>query len=459
MSATIRQFRKKAKDTLEDSRLQIALEDATGRFREARVMALNALEDAEGLRDHLKKIRGATIANLAEYLEAFESNADKAGAKVHWAINELEATRIVVGIAQAHNVNLVVKSKSMTTEEIRLNHALTEAGITPVETDLGEWIVQLADESPSHIIAPAIHKTKEQVAVLFEKVLSKPVPADIPALTLEARGILRERFLAAEMGISGANLGVAETGSIVIVTNEGNGRMVTSLPPVHVVVMGIEKIAPTWDEAAVWLALLARNATGQPLSIYTNIITGPAQSIDPDGPQEVHIVLLDNNRSKYLGTEYEEVLSCIRCGACLNVCPVYREAGGHAYGSPYSGPIGAVISPLLFGLKAFAALPQACSLCGACLDVCPVRIDIPRMVLSLRRDEREEGILPIFYRLTERWAGWVLSQQKIYERLAGLVRWLRATKIIQLFIKARLPELAGRSFREMWERGDVEEKS
>ena len=459
MSATIKQFRKKAKDTIEDNRLQIALEDATGRFREARVMALNALEDAEGLRDQFKKIRGATIANLAEYLETFERNAIKAGAKVHWATNDQEATRIVVEIAQAHNVNLVVKSKSMTTEEIQLNHALTAAGIIPVETDLGEWIVQLADESPSHIIAPAIHKTKEQVAALFEKVLSKPVPADIPSLTLEARGILRDKFLAAEMGISGANLGVAETGSIVIVTNEGNGRMVTSLPPVHVVVMGIEKIAPTWDEAAVWLALLARSATGQPLSIYTNIITGPAQSIDPDGPQEVHIVLLDNNRSKYLGTEYEEVLRCIRCGACLNVCPVYREAGGHAYGSPYSGPIGAVISPLLFGLKSYAALPQASSLCGACLDVCPVRIDIPRMVLSLRRDERERGILPIFYRLTERWAGWVLSQQKTYERLAGLVRWLRATKIIQLFIKTRLPELAGRSFREMWESGDVEEQS
>ena len=459
MSATIKQFRKKAKDTIEDNRLQIALEDATGRFREARVIALNALKDAEGLRDQFKKIRAATIANLAEYLETFERNAIKAGAKVHWATNDQEATRIVVGIAQAHNVNLVVKSKSMTTEEIRLNHALTTVGITPVETDLGEWIVQLADESPSHIIAPAIHKTKEQVAVLFEKVLSKPVPADIPALTVEARGILRERFLAAEMGISGANLGVAETGSIVIVTNEGNGRMVTSLPPVHVVVMGIEKIAPTWDEAAVWLALLARNATGQPLSIYTNIITGPAQSIDPDGPQEVHIVLLDNNRSKYLGTEYEEVLSCIRCGACLNVCPVYREAGGHAYGSPYSGPIGAVISPLLFGLKSYAALPQACSLCGACLDVCPVRIDLPRMVLSLRRDEREGGIIPIFYRLTERWAGWVLSQQKIYERLSVLVRWLRIPKIFQLFIKTRLPELAERSFREMWERGDVEEQS
>ncbi|NUM43526.1 MAG: lactate utilization protein [Anaerolineales bacterium] len=473
MTTSIRQFRQSAFIAIEDIRLQTALENATGRFRAARATALADLPDPDAMRDHFKKVRAATIANLAEHLEAFERNATANGSHVHWARDAAEARQIVLDIAKKHGVTMAAKSKSMATEEIHLNAALSEAGIAPVETDLGEWIVQLAEEPPSHIIAPAIHKTKEQVADLFTKEAGREIPADIPTLTAEARRMLREKFLAAGMGISGGNLGVAETGSIVLVTNEGNGRMVTSLPPVHIAVMGIEKIAPTWDEAALWLALLARSATGQPLSIYTSIVTGPATHPpapspagrggdsplpdgrgaggegDVDGPQEVHIVLLDNGRSKLIGTKYEEILQCIRCGACLNVCPVYREAGGHAYGSPYSGPIGAVISPLLFGLENFAGLPQASSLCGACKDVCPARIDLPRMLVELRGDEVASGLLPWWEAMAERGAAMMM----------GDATWMRVGlgfgRVGQGILSDDLPRLAKKSFRKMWADGDV----
>ncbi|MBE2223767.1 MAG: lactate utilization protein, partial [Anaerolineae bacterium] len=347
MSATghssIQEFRQTATIAIDDIRLATTLEGATGRFRDHRVQALANYPQVEAVRDHLKKIRAATLSNLAEHLETFEWNATAAGAQVHWAADAAEANRIILEIAEKHKVSLVAKSKSMATEEIKLNEALQNANISPVETDLGEWIIQLSNEPPYHIIGPAIHKTRGQVAELFERESGKPMDAnDIPALTEAARQMLRKEFLAADMGVSGANIAVAETGSIVLVTNEGNGRMVTSVPKVHVAVMGIEKVAPDWDAAAAWLSLLARSATGQPLSIYTTVLTGPSRELDPDGPEEMHIVLLDNGRSKLVGTPYEEVLQCLRCGACLNICPVYRVAGGHAYGSPYSGPIGAV---------------------------------------------------------------------------------------------------------------------
>jgi L-lactate dehydrogenase complex protein LldF len=456
MSATLRQFRRRAHKAITDERLQSAIENATERSLEERVSALSSVPDVEEMRDHFKEIRNATITDLVTHLEIFEKNAQKAGAEVHWASSGEETVQIVIDIAQTHQVDMVVKSKSMATEEIHLNSGLIEKGITPVETDLGEWIVQLAEEPPSHIIGPAIHKTKEQVADLFQEHSGEEIPADVTALTAEARRVLREKFLSAGMGISGANIGVAETGSVVIVTNEGNGRMVTSLPPVHVVVMGIEKITPTWDEAAVWLSLLARSATGQPLSIYTNVITGPTRPEDVDGPVEVHIILLDNNRSNLLGTKYQEVLQCIRCGACLNICPVYRKAGGHAYGSPYSGPIGAVINPLLFGLERYSGLPQASSLCGACLDVCPARIDLPRMLLALREDEVNQRILPWRDRVVERLAAWTLTRPRLFDRLVRLAEKMRLAKFIQPFVKVRMPSLADRSYRQLKRWGERE---
>lgn len=465
-SATFTQFRRRAHIAIEDVRLQGALEGATGRFRTAREVALDELPGAEALRDHFKAIRAATLANLATHLETFERNATAAGAQVHWARDGAEARRIIVEIARRNGVTLATKSKSMATEEIRLNAALAEAGVQPVETDLGEWIIQLAEEPPSHIIAPAIHKTRQQVAKLLSQESGEELPADdIPLLTAAARRLLRQKFLAAGMGVSGVNIGVAETGSVVLVTNEGNGRLVTSAPPIHVAVMGIEKVTPTWDDAAAWLALLARSATGQPMSIYTTVVTGPARQEDADGPRQVHIVVLDNGRSRLVGTKYEEALQCIRCGACLNACPVYREAGGHAYGSPYSGPIGAVISPLLFGLEEYEALPHASSLCGACKDVCPARIDLPRMLVELRNDEVQRRILPWHERKAEETAAALLGRERLLRFVTGALRVaqrplagngaLRLPGRLNPAGQRELPALAPQSFRELWDEGRV----
>lgn len=468
MTATFSEFRRRAAEAIADPRLQSALEGATGRFRSHRAAALAELPEADALRDHFKAIRSATLARLAHHLETFERNATAAGAHVHWAADGAAACRIVAGIAQQRGVTLAAKSKSMASEEIHLNQALQAAGVEPVETDLGEWIIQLAGDPPYHIVAPAIHKTRQQVAEMFSRLTGQELPADdIPRLTAEARRMLRQKFLAAGMGVSGGNLIVAETGSVVLVTNEGNGRMVTSLPRVHVAVVGIEKLAPTWDDAAVWLSLLARSATGQPLSVYTTVVTGPRQAGDPDGPDEVHVVLLDNGRSRLLGAAYEEVLQCIRCSACLNICPVYREAGGHAYGNPYSGPIGAVIAPLLLGLAEYEALPHASSLCGACLDVCPARIDLPRMLLALRRREVDENILPWPERLAERAAAFGLGRERLYRLSADLARLaqkplldedhLNVPDKLNPIHERRLPGLAARSFRDLWQSGELDE--
>ena len=442
-------FREAARIAIEDVGLIRSVETATGRFRLGREAALAELPEADAMRDHFKQIRAATLSNLKNHLQTFEANARTAGVQVHFALDAEAACAIILDLARKRGATLAAKSKSMTTEEIHLNPALEAGGIRPVETDLGEWIVQLAGEAPAHIIAPAINKTKEQVADLFREESGDEILAEIPALTAQARRRLRETFLQAGIGISGGNMAVAETGSVVLVTNEGNGRMVTSLPPVHVAVLGIEKIVPTWAEAGVWLSLLARSATGQPLSIYTSIITGPKQDADIDGPEEVHVVFLDNGRSKLLGTKYEEVLQCIRCGACLNVCPVYRSAGGHAYRgetgppSPYSGPIGAVVTPLLFGLADHKQLPQASSLCGACLDVCPVRIDLPRMLVDLRRDSVEAGLDGAGTAVVTRLAARAFGSERMLGLAARLARFGRR------FVGGDLPRPAKRSFREI----------
>jgi len=428
MSTTFPQFRSRARRGILDEHLQQALDHTTEIYRTGRVEALGKLLDSEALRDHLKAIRSSTLARLAEHLETFERQALAAGVQVHWAHDGAEANGMLIDIARRHGVKMAVKSKSMVSEEIRTNAALAEAGIKPVETDLGEWIIQLAGEAPSHIVCPAIHKTRQQVAELFSRELNRPVSTEIPALTNEARQTLREKFLAAGLGISGANMAVAETGSIVLVTNE-------------------------------------RSATGQPLSVYTSVITGPARPDDPDGPQEVHVILLDNHRSDQIGTAYEEVLQCIRCGACLSVCPVYREVGGHTYGSPYSGPIGAVVSPLLFGLEGFEALPHASTLCGACLEVCPVRIDLPRMLLELRSQEVGERILPWYDRVVERLAASLLASSRRWSFLADLARRLvrpisrngslRLPGRLNPAQPRNLPTLSRRSFRAVWQDGEI----
>jgi len=469
MSMSFSEFRQHTRAAVGDNHLQVALDNATGNFRKMRNHAFTALSDSDQLRDHFKLIRSATLGRLAHHLSTFESNAAAARAKVHWARDGAEACDIVVNIARQREVTLATKSKSMVTEEIHLNEALENAGVEVVETDLGEWIIQLAHEHPSHIIAPAIHKSRHEVAALLSQKAGRPLsPDNLPQLTAEARRILRQYFLTSGIGISGGNLAVAETGSLVLVTNEGNGRLVTSLPATHVAIIGIEKIVPTWDEAAVWLSLLARSASGQPLSVYTSIITGPAREKDADGPREVHIVLLDNGRSQLVGTKYEELLQCIRCGACLNVCPVYREIGGHAYGSAYSGPIGAVVTPLLAGLQNYEALPHASSLCDACKDACPVRIDLPRMLIELRNDEVDNHVLPWWQRMAEKAAAAIMRHEKSMDLVTGAIRLaqkpfvrdgaLKFPRRLHAAFGRQMPGLAKRSFREMWQSGTLEDK-
>ena len=364
-----------------------SVQKATAKFlgNRAGLVELFGPDNWEVLRQAGHEIRLQAINHLDTYLAQLEEQVTRAGGHVHWARDAAEARSIVLAIAREHNVKRVVKAKSMASEEINLNHALEEAGIQTLETDLGEYIVQLAGEMPSHIIVPAVHLTKEGIAALFHEKLGVEAPAEPTALTAIARARLREEFLSAEMGLSGANFMVAETGTIVLVTNEGNGRMCTTLPPVHVAIAGIDKVVPDMQSLSVLLKLLARSATGQKISTYTSFIQGPRPSAEENGPQEFHLILLDNGRTRILQDEIaRETMLCIRCGACLNVCPVYNHVGGHAYGWVYSGPIGSILSPQLLGTSVAADLPFASSLCGACGDVCPVKIPIPKILLHLR---------------------------------------------------------------------------
>src|SRR5690349_7696870 len=366
--------------------IPLAVQQATGRFVHTRAARVAELPDWEQMRQIASDIRTHTLENLDGYLTRLETAVRARGGQVHWASTAEDARRIVIQIAQEHNVTLAVKSKSMATEEIELNHALAAAGIEALETDLGEYIIQLAGTGPSHIIVPAVHLTKEEIAALFSRKLGIDAPADPVELARIARETLREKFLNAQMGISGGNFLVAETGTLVMVTNEGNGRMCTTIPDLHVAVVGIDKVIPDWDSLVVFLKLLARSATGQKLSTYTQFITGPRREENEFGPKEFHLVLLDNGRSRVLKDPVgRDVLKCIRCGACANVCPVYKNVGGFAYGSFISGPIGAILTPQMLGTQAARELPYASTLCGACAEVCPVKIPIPTILRHLRR--------------------------------------------------------------------------
>jgi len=373
-----------ARKAIDDPQLQDLLDRNADTRKRLRESAFHQLADAADLRDRAKAIRRATVSNLAAHLETFAARLTENGIHVHRAADGEEAGLIVIEIARQHGAELVAKSKSMLTEEINLNDSLASADIRAVETDLGEYIVQLRGEPPAHILAPALHLTKEQVAETFSEQLGEPVLPDADEINRTARSKLREIFFSAPVGLTGVNFGVAESGTLCIVTNEGNGRMVTSLPPVHIAVMGIERLVPSMDDLAVMLRLLPRSATGQKLTSYVSLITAPRRKTDPEGAEERHVILVDNGRGALLGTPLAESLDCIRCGACLNACPVFREAGGHSYGSVYSGPIGSVVSPALFGMTEFGHLAKASSLCGACVDACPVGIDIPGMLLRVR---------------------------------------------------------------------------
>jgi L-lactate dehydrogenase complex protein LldF len=455
-------FRQRAERALGDRFLQEALTIATTRFIALRREAFDEFPEGEALRDRARAIKEATLQRLDQHLERLIDQVEARGGHVHYAATDAEARDIVLDIARRTGARLAVKSKSMATEEIHLNAALEAAGVTPVETDLGEYIIQLAHERPSHIIAPAIHKTKGQVAELFARELHREVAADAEVLTRIARAELREKFLQADLGISGANFAVAETGTVVLVTNEGNGRMVTSLPRVHVAVMGVEKVVPSLTDLAVFLAILAKSATGQKLSVYTTLVQGPRRPGELEGPEEFHLVLLDNGRIRQLAGPLRESLYCLRCGACLNVCPVYRQIGGHAYGYTYPGPIGILLTAMLNGPASVKDLAHASSLCGACADACPVRIDIPRMLVELRREVSEQRVAAWPERLVFKAFAWLLARPALYRRAAPLARLLQrpfarghVLPHLPLFAgewtRTRdLPVVAGSTFQERW---------
>jgi len=390
-------FRESIRSSIANDALQAALDGNAMRRCQGRVTAFASLPDHEQRRQQAHAIRRDVIANLETYLASFIKKVEANGIQVHRAEDAKAAISIFLEIANRHNARLVAKSKSMVSEEINLNHALEAAGLRPVETDLGEYIVQLRGERPSHIITPAVHLRRHEVGALFQEKLDIPYTEDIPILTNTARRVLREVFLKADIGMSGVNFGVVETGTLCIVTNEGNGRMVTSLPPVHIALMGMERMVPKLDDLALFLSLLPRSATAQKLSVYTNLIHSPRRAGNLEGPRERHLIILDNGRSRLQSGGLQEVLMCIRCGACLNACPVFREIGGHGYvgrgGSiaPYPGPIGSVASPGLFGSEEFGHLAQASSLCGACREACPVDIDLPGLLLRVRSGQASTG--------------------------------------------------------------------
>ncbi len=389
-------FQQRAGQKLADQRLQQNLKKLSTKFVSGRASGILELDDFEGTRDAAIERRMRAIENLDVWLDTFEQEATRRGATVLYAESAEDASRLVVEIAKKHGVKKATKSKSMVSEEMSLNHALEAAGIQPIETDLGEYILQInGNEAPSHIIAPVVHKDKEEIAELFARVHHRPLLTDIPAMTREAREVLRPQFLSAEMGITGGNFIIAETGSVAIVTNEGNEGMCTLLPPkVHVVVTGIEKVLPTLEDLATVMRLLPRSATGQSISNYVSLLTGPKGEGEQDGPEHMYFVLVDGGRSGLVGTEFQDMLRCIRCGACMNHCPVYQKIGGHSYGWVYPGPMGSVLTPSYAGIENALDLPQASTLCGECHVVCPVKIPLPDLLRKLREKQFEGELRP-----------------------------------------------------------------
>jgi L-lactate dehydrogenase complex protein LldF len=391
-------FKDNAHHALRDEALQRALGNVETGFIGKRRKAADKLPEFEALRDSARDIKNHTLAHLDLYLEAYEAKVEAAGGHVHFAPTAADASKIVVDICRRAGARTVAKGKSMISEEIDLNAHLEAAEIQPVETDLGEYIIQLRGERPSHIVAPVIHLNRDQIEANFRAAHTElPADRDLDApesLLAEARAMLRAKFLAADVGITGANFLVAETGTSIIVTNEGNGDLSQTLPKVHIVLASIEKLVPTLEDVSQLLRVLARSATGQEITVYTTFSTGPRRAEDVDGPQEFHVVLLDNGRSSMLGGEFREMLRCIRCAACMNHCPVYHAVGGHAYGWVYPGPMGAVLSPSLIGVDKAGHLPNASTFCGRCESVCPVRIPLPKLMRHWREREFERNLSP-----------------------------------------------------------------
>jgi L-lactate dehydrogenase complex protein LldF len=468
------EFDRKIHNTLADANLQLAIYTATARLKDKRIetVAPDALPDYQELRTQANAVKKHTIENLDYYLEEFERNVEAHGGKVVYAKDGTEVADFVLALAKDRGSRLIVKSKSMTTEEVDLNERLELNGLESVETDLGEYIIQLAHERPYHIVAPALHLTRYDVADLFTKRLNIPRETVIEKQTAIARAVLRQKFLAADIGISGANFLVAGSGAVVLVENEGNIRLTTSAPKIHIAIAGIEKMIPRAQDLAVFLKLLGRSGTGQLLTVYTSFLSGPRRSGEIDGPDEFYVVLLDNGRTRLLPDRGKrQSLYCIRCGACLNACPVYRKIGGHSFPWVYSGPIGAIITPQFMGVSHEPGLPFASSLCGACAEVCPVKIDIPKILLELRSDVKKAEARDHRNRLEKlafRAFAWLMTHPRLYEmagRMAAAVAppdgsgWIKSVPALmnigplRAWLSQRdLPPAPARSFREMWRR-------
>ncbi len=464
-------FRHSAKKALDDERLQAQLaRTLKNGFQKKRLKGMARLPEYDALCDRARDIKAHTLDHLDAYLERFETEVVKAGGQVHWARDAHEACDIILDICTQVGAKAVTKGKSMITEEIGLNAHLEANGIQPVETDLGEYIIQLRAEPPSHIIAPAFHISKEQVADTFrehhiglkaDRDLSEPT-----ALLAEARSTLREKFLTADVGITGANILIAQTGTALIVTNEGNGDLTRSLPPVHIAVSSIEKVVPTLEDATTLLRLLSRTATGQETTVYTTFFTGAKRNEDVDGPDAFHIVLLDNRRSELLGGPLHDVLRCIRCGACINHCPIYSVVGGHAYGWVYPGPIGSVLTPHFVGLEEASVLADACTMCGRCAEVCPVRIPLPRLLRVWRARAFEAGNPSVLTRLSlKAWTALVCRPRLYRLAVRPVVAFLRVLGkkrgALSWLLGARgwtrvrdLPVPQGGTFMDRYKRGE-----
>ncbi len=469
MDSTAKAFPQNVDVAVADPQLQRALGKMKTGFIDKRQNAIDKLPEFEDLRDAAKAIKDHTLAHLDLYLEAYEARVTEQGGLVHWCADAAEARDKVLEICRAVGAKTVTKGKTMIAEEIALNDHLEANGIEPVETDLGEYIIQLRKEAPSHIIAPAIHVNKDQVEANFrehhqhlpaERSLQEPTQ-----LVAEARQVLRDRFIKADVGITGANYLIAETGASVIVTNEGNGDLTQTLPRVHIVVASLEKVVPTLEDVSVILRLLARSATGQEFSSYTTFSTGPRRPGDLDGPEQFHVVLLDNGRSGMVGSEYQDALRCIRCGACMNHCPVYHAIGGHAYGWVYPGPIGAVLTPSLIGVEEAGHLPNASSFCGRCEEVCPMRIPLPRMMRHWREREFEQHLSPLALRAGLGYWAFFALRPGLYHFFAGI-----KTRILGALGRRRgrfrrlpltggwtahrdLPAPQGPTFQQLWAKG------
>lgn len=466
MQPTSRAFKTKSTAALADASLQRALGNAGPGFITKRAKARDALPEFDALCAQSREIKTHTLENLDLYLEVYEKKVTESGGHVHWAPTADDACRIIVNICREAGAKIVTKGKSMIAEEIALNDALEAAGLEAVETDLGEYIIQLRKEPPSHIIAPAFHLNRDQVEADFRRV-HKDLPEERSLvepveLVTEAREVLREKFIAADVGITGANFLIAETGSSVIVTNEGNGDLTQLLPRIHIVIASIDKVVPTLPDVSSILRVLARSATGQPMTMYTTFSTGPRREGDPDGPDAYHVVLLDNGRSEMLGSEFHEMLRCIRCGACMNHCPVYGAVGGHAYGWVYPGPMGAVLTPQFIGVHEGGLLPNASSFCGRCEAVCPMGIPLPKMMRHWREREFTSAASPWVQRAAVRAWAYVAKRPRLYRffvsSIVGLLsewakphgrfRWL---PMAGAWLKHRdLPAPPGRTFQAMW---------